>query len=262
MSRLSYTDRWHQYALDRKRVPSVSKIVGAAVAKPGMVYAAAKEAALWARINREGYDVIGPDEWQKAAAGAHRVVWNQRADDGRALHTLAETLIYGDPMPTELAGEPVAPHVADMAEQLARFFDTWAVEPIAHETMIYNDRWPYAGRFDIVAQLRDGRRWLLDYKTGESGIWPESSLQLSGYRFATHYVRSTDNVDVPMADLAIEDTACVWLRPDNWELVPVRTDQQTFGVFLHCGAIADWASWKREASVFDPLPRPELVPDA
>lgn len=259
MSRLAFTDRWHQYTLDGKRVPSVSSIVSAAIAKPGMTYAAAKEAAIWAELNRESFDLLGGDEWRKAAAGAHRAVWNQKADDGRVLHKLAETLIYGDPMPAELNGEPVAEHVQDMAEQLARFFDVWQVEPVAHEAMIFNERYKYAGRFDIVAQLRDGRRWLLDYKTGESGIWPESSLQLTGYRNATHFVREADNVDCPMDDLGIEDTACVWLRPDNWELVPVRTDPQTFGYFLHCGAIAQWAKWRREESVFDPLPRPELV---
>lgn len=259
MSRLSYTDRWHQYALDRKRVPSVSKIVGAAIAKPGMNWAAAREAALWAVLHRDALDVLGEEQWVKSAAGAHREEWNRRADDGRTLHTLAESLVYGQPMADEVAGQPVARHVADMAEQLARFFDTWDVQPIRHETFVFNDRYRYAGRFDLVAELRDGRRWLLDYKTGESGIWPETSLQLTGYRNATHYVRPGDNVDVPMDDLAIEDTAAVWLRPDTWELVPVRSDAKTWGVFIHCGAIAEWAGLKREESVFDPLPRPEQV---
>jgi hypothetical protein len=256
VSRLGFSERGHVYSLDGKRVPSVSKIAGAPN-KAAMPYAAAREAALWASLHRDAYDVMGDDAWLRTAANAHRDEWNRRADDGRLVHVLAESLVYGKTMPAVHDGEPVPEHVADMAEQLARFFDAWNVDPVEHERMVWHERYRYAGRFDLLADF-GAKRWLIDYKTGASGVWPETSLQLTGYRYATHWVDG-DNVDRPIAELGIDDTAAVWLRPDSWELLPVRSDETAWQVFTHCGAVAAWLDWKREASVFDPLPRPEQV---
>lgn len=258
MSRLSYTDRWHQYALDGKRVPSVTKITGS-LDKPALPTAAAKEAAIWCAANAAALgELMDTEEWIRAATGAPRRVWNERADDGRKLHKLAESLIEGEPMPAELDGEPIAEHVRDMAEQLARFFDAYEVEPLAAEAMVFHDRYRYAGRFDLAAELTGEGRWLLDYKTGASGVWPESSLQLTGYGWCTHYV-DPDNTDQPMESLGIERAGVLWVRPDTWELVPVKYDAQTFGWFLHAGAVRDWLDLSREVSILNPLPRPVVA---
>lgn len=257
MSRLAYTERWHQYTLDGKKVPSVTGITGV-LDKPALASAAAKEAALWAVQNTEALAVLDVDEWVKAAAGAPRRVWNQRAEDGQVLHTLAESLVEGTPMPTEVRGEPVADHVRDMAGQLARFFDAWDVQPIEAETMVFHDRYRYAGRFDLAAELRGGVRWLLDYKTTATGIYPETSLQLSGYGHCTHYV-DDKNEDHDLAELGLERAAAVWIRPDTWELVPVAYDMRVFGYFLHLGAMHSWVKQSRDVSVLDALPRPDGV---
>ena len=42
------------------------------------------------------------------------------------------------------------------------------------------------GTLDLVATVRGGRRLLLDWKTGETGIYPKDALQLATYRRATH----------------------------------------------------------------------------
>jgi PD-(D/E)XK nuclease superfamily len=259
VSRLAFTEKpWHEYTLDGKKVPSVTKIVGAAVHKPALVNAAAKETAIWATLNFEALGtLLDADAWVREATGAARRVWNKRADDGRDLHRLAESMIYGAAMPEEIDGRPVAPHVRDMAGQLARFFDAHDVQPVAHETMVYSDRYRYAGRFDLVADI-GGVRWLLDYKTGESGIWPETSVQLSAYGFATHYV-DADSVDHDLEALGIERAGAVWIRPNTWDLVPVRYDRQVHGIFLHMGAVWSWTNQARQSIVYSPLPRPEAA---
>lgn len=255
MSRLQFSRNDHRYLLDGKRVPTVTGITGKALDKPGMVKAAAREAALWANLHRDAHDVMGDTAWIDTAAGAHREVWNRARDDGSMLHVLAESLIYGTLMPEDVDGVRVPEHVADMAEQLAGFFDAWQVQPVLHETKVYHADYRYAGTFDLVADF-GGKRWLLDYKTSASGVWPENALQLAGYRHATHYV-DRDNVDQRMTDLGIDDTAVVWVRPSFWEVVPVVTDASQFRAFLHCGAVADWAGKARGASVLDALPKPE-----
>lgn len=259
MSRLTFTERpWHEYQLDGKKVPSVTKIVGAAVHKPALVAAAAKETAIWATLNYDALgNVLDTDAWIREATGAARRAWNKKADDGRDLHALAETMIYGDPMPDEINGRPVSDHVRDMAGQLARFFDAHDVTPILHETMVYSDRYRYAGRLDLVADI-GGTRWLLDYKTGESGVWPETSIQLSAYGFATHYVDKEDT-DREMEALGIERAGAVWIRPNSWDLIPVRYDRQVHGMFLHMGAIWSWTTQPRTSLVYSSVARPERV---
>jgi hypothetical protein len=261
MTRLSFTARWHQYAIDGKRVPNVSTIAKfASGSTDGLTNAAANEAAMWALQNRDALDLLGEGEWLKAAARAHRTLWDTRRDDGTMLHSLAEAIVYGRMMPAEVDGKPVPEHVADMAEQFAGFLDSWRVHPVEHETMIWHDRYRYAGRFDLLADF-DGQRWLLDIKTGASGVWPDAALQLTGYRYATHWV-DADNVDRPVADLGIERTAVVWIRPDTWEVIPTRSDPHDFAAFVHCGGVAEWAAAAKAKGsdlIGEPLPRPESV---
>lgn len=256
MTRLTYVERpWRRYTLDGAAVPSVTTITGAAVHKQGLVNAAAKETALWASLNTEALGtILDVDAWVREATGASRRAWDVKANDGKTLHTLAESMIYGDAMPSEVDGVPVPDHVRDMAGQLARFFDAWDATPVIHETMVFSDAYRYAGRLDLVADL-GGTRWLLDYKTGESGIWPETSVQLAAYGFATHFV-DDQNEDMPMEGLGIERAGAVWIRPDGWELVPVRYGPDVHRAFLHMGAVYDWTRLSRDLVVSAPLPKP------
>lgn len=256
MSRLAFNERGHRYLLDGELVQSVTQVTGS-LDKPGMLVSAVDHTAMWAALNRESYDLLGEREWIAAAKRARNEPWNKARDDGTKMHRLAESLVYGTPMPDELDGEPVSDDVAALAEQVARFYDAWEVQPVVHETLIYHERNKYAGRFDLVADLRDGQRWLLDYKSGK-GVYPEHALQATAYRYATHYVDRYD-VDQPMSELGIEETGVVHVRPDNWELVPVRSDPVMAGYFNHLQHVAYWAKWKREDTVRDPLPKPERI---
>ena len=255
MSRVVFTGgRFHRYAIDGKRAPNPSTVIGKALHKQGLVIAASREAAAWAATHVDELPVMGEDAWRKAATMAHRALWDQARDHGTLLHKLAEQLVYGNPLPTEdEEGLPWPDPVYQSAQQLARFFDAWDVNPVIHEAIVYNDQHWWAGRLDLMADLSDGRRWLLDYTTGASGVWPEKALQLAAYRHATHLVDG--NRDVPMPE--VQSCAVVWLRPDQWQLVPVRADAQVYGTFLHCLPIATWADQRREDSVGEPLAVPE-----
>jgi hypothetical protein len=257
-SRLVFTPSRHTYALDGKRVPGVTTIIRKATAKDALPPAAAKETALWAAANVDALTSLGADTWVKTAAGAYRDVWNARATLGTRLHEAARQLVSG----TELT--PVDPDTGEvwpddeqrMAQHLARFMDEWDVTPLAAERPVYNDTDRWAGTLDLVARMRDGRRWLVDYKTGASGIWPETSLQLAAYRHATHVQVETNDglADWPMPQ--VDECAALWVRPDGYELRPVRADRRVYDVFLSMMPVADWASWKREQSVYDPVPVP------
>lgn len=255
-SRLTFEGRYHRYSLDGAWVPSVTTVTGFVGDKGGLIGSSAKEAAAWASTHADELPALGEDEWRKACAGAARRAWNQAAQRGTQLHKLAESLVYGTELPAaDDTGQEWPDDVYRSAEQLAAFMDAWQVNPVANEALVFNDTDRWAGRLDLVADLADGRRWLLDYKTGASGIWPETSLQLAAYAHATHLVH--DGNDVPMVQVAA--AGAVWVRPDGWQLIPVAIGDAVYETFRHALHVAAWAKLGRDQSVGAPLPAPVVA---
>jgi hypothetical protein len=255
-SRVGYQERYHRYSLDGEWVPSVTTVTSKALDKPGLAGAAAKETAAWAAIHVDELPQLGEEAWRRQATGWYRAQWADSRDRGTLLHDLAEALVGGDPLPSEAAdGTPYPDDVYASAQQLARFMDAWHVNPLAHEAIVWHETDRWAGRLDLIADLADGNRWLLDYKTGASGIWPETSLQLAAYAHATHIVHKGEDVPMPQVDRA----AAVWVRPDQWQLIPVAIGDAVYDVFRHAMPVAAWAKLDRDQSVGAPLPEPTVA---
>jgi hypothetical protein len=259
-SRLVFSAGAHTYALDGKRVPGVTTVINRTTDKPALVNAAAKEAAIWAAANVEALASLGNEAWIRQAAAAPRSVWGGKAKRGTLLHDAARQLVRGEPLsPVDPAGTRWPDDVIRSAEQLARFMDEWDVEPILAEVAVFHEAHLWAGTLDLVAELRGGQRWLLDYKTGETGIYPKDAMQLAAYRHATHHV-SEDPETGERSDrlmVKVDRAACVWVRPDGYELRPVRADLAMYDRFLHMLPVAEWTTWDRAASVGEPVPVPE-----
>lgn len=255
-TRVVFNEGRHTYALDGRYTPGVTTVINKASASGGLIYWAAKQAAQWAATNVDLVQALGEEEWIKAAAGAADRARDAAGDAGRQVHQLAEALVYGEPLPPETPeGLPWPDDVFRTAEQLARFYDAWDVRPVVHEAIVFHETHWWAGRLDLIADLSDGNRWLLDYKTGSSGIWPSTALQLAAYRHATHI--QVDGNDQPMEPLRPARCGAVWLRPDGWQLHPVRADADVYRVFGYCLRVAEFHSLKKEQSVLAPLPVPD-----
>jgi hypothetical protein len=258
---LVYTDQWHQYTLDGRVIPGVTKVIGKATEKPGLAYAAAREAALWAAHHLGALDAMGRDRWVLAARDAHREVWNASAERGHRIHRAALQLVGGQAITPKDpdTGEPWPEDEMRSAYHLARFMDEWHVEPLAAERPVFHERDLWAGTVDLVAQLRGGDTWVLDYKTG-SGVYPEHALQLATYRHATHLQAegvAGGVVDLPM--IPTDRCAVVHVRPDGYKLIPTRSDEGLYDVFRHMLPVAEWAGEKPAQSVFAPITAEELA---
>lgn len=252
-SRLVFTESRHTYALDGVRVPGVTTVIGKAHDKPALVGAAAKVTALYAAEHVADKDA-GTERWVADIKGHYRAKWNASGRRGTLLHDAARQLVAGDPlMPVDINGEPWPEDVIRSAQQLARFMDQWDMQPSLTERPVFHEAHGWAGTMDAVAVLRDGQRWLLDYKTGETGIYPKDALQLAAYRHASHVqvVAGEELEDQPMPE--VDRAACVWVRPDFYELRPVRADMESYAVFLAMLPVARWTDWKVEASVGEPV---------
>lgn len=245
--------RFHTYSLDGERVPSVTGVIGKATGKPGLVKWAAREAAQWAAAHRDEFDVLGEGSWLREAAAASDRTRDLAADAGKQVHYIAERLVFGEPVPDEGPdGKPFPDDVRRMGEQVARFQDAWDVSPVLVECPVFHEDDKWAGTLDLVADMADGSRWLVDYKTGASGVWAETALQVAAYRNATHC--QLGERDLLMSPT--ERAGALWVRPDSWELVPLNAGPETYEVFRHALHVAAWASLPRDASVGAALPVP------
>jgi hypothetical protein len=254
------TGRFHTYSLDGKRVPGVTTITGA-LDKGGLANAAAREVAVWAAVHADEVATMGPQEWIQVASGAARRVWDISRDQGTALHTIAQRLVWGEPVPDEDEdGLPWPEDVARMGEQVARFMDAWEVDPILVEAPVFHETHRWAGTLDLVADLKDGNRWLIDYKTSASGIWHETALQVCAYGNATHVQIGERGPGRPAVDqlmTPVDRYGALWVRPDMWQLVPLNVKRDTYQVFRALQRVQAWAAQKRELVVGAALPTPQ-----
>lgn len=177
--------------------------------------------------------------------GAPNRIRDGAALRGSQVHKIAESLVFGSgpEPPQELRG-----HV----ESCIKFFDEWKVRPLLVERTIGSYQWGYAGTFDLIAEVGDGRRILFDYKTGASGVWPETALQLAAYRHADAYV-APDGTEIPMREVGVTESKAVWVRADGYDVIPLVTDGKVFKAFLHVLQVAKavdvMAEWKGDAEL-------------
>ncbi len=246
--------RNHGYLIGGKKALGVTTAMSDGMPKPALVGWAARCAAEEAvELLAGGLDSCGMNPQQ--------VVWHLRnahvrrrdsaAVRGTKIHHFAQLLVESREQEVEVP-EELAPFV----ENAVKFLAQWQVRPLLSERVIGSYRWGDAGTFDLIGELPDGRRVLFDYKTGASGIWPDTALQLAAYRYADAYV-AADGTEIPMKEVGISDCMGVWLRADGYDVIPLKADESVFKVFLHVLQVARarqvMDEWRGDAL---PVPRP------
>jgi len=219
--------RYHYYTdADNHRIPGVTTILGDGLPKPQLINWAGNATAE-AAINR--WDELAdmpPAQRLTTLQKARYDVTNKAKNKGTLVHGYAEQLVQGhtvEGIPDELRG---------YTEAYVRFIDAWKLDPILVEVVIVNYSIGYAGTLDLVAEITTptGERetWLLDIKTGEKGIWPETALQLAAYRNAEFYVDADGN-EQPMPK--VDGTAAIHVTPDDAHLIPTVSERDQFMMF-------------------------------
>lgn len=77
--------------------------------------------------------------------------------------------------------EEVLPEYQGYIKAYKSFCEAMPRKTILSEKIVYSDT--YGGRFDELAEI-NGKIYLLDYKTNNSGLYPETAYQLSAYKHA------------------------------------------------------------------------------
>ena len=248
ISRREFGNGGHVYALDGRRCPGVTTIIRNSAPAGGLLNWYAKEAAEWAAAHADLHDELGHEAWVKACANAANESRDKSAQVGRDIHAAADALVDGQPV-------DVAPEIADRARLIVNFLDTWRARVLARECVVFHTGHHYAGQFDLIAELADGRRWLLDYKTGK-GIFPDVALQLAAYRNAEYLVWDGQDRKMPRIDA----TGVVHVTENAWELVPVDSGPDVWATFVSALPLYRFHGTKFGYDrIGEPLPDPEPI---
>jgi len=262
------TKTGHHYKLDGKKAPGVTTILGDGIPKPALVGWAAKTIAEYVgeRITANGdaselIDALrdlGRDnrynKWPDNGSfsrlalidtlkGVHWQDRDKAANKGTAVHNMAEALMNGDEVtpPDELVG-----HV----DSYIRFVNDWQPTDEILEFVCGHRTHGYMGTGDIICRLRDGRRWLLDYKTNRSGPFQEVALQLAAYRYA-EFILDQDGNEQPMPE--VDACGVVWIRSDGYDLYEVKADESVYRTFRYVQQVARFAKADRVEFISDAL---------
>ena len=171
------------------------------------------------------------EKGRKVFSNAHRQIRDEAADAGSEAHRAIELYILGEEVP-ELS-EKAQASFDNFLEFVKEYEPTWE----ASELTVYNKTHKYAGTLDFIADipaLGEGLT-LCDIKTGK-GVYPEVALQLAAYRFAEFAETANNNARVEMPET--ERAVVLHLRPDKWEIVPVKAEQEQLDMFRMAMQIA------------------------
>lgn len=236
--------RFHSYRLDGQRCDGVTWAIDNGVPKRALIAWAAREAAEYAVDN---LDLIGRLDRDAAVDLVKGSPWRDRdraAKRGTEVHGYAEKLARGETVevPEELVG-----HV----DSYLAFRDEWNPTDELIELVVFNRTVRYGGTLDLIATLDELGRTLVDLKTNRSGPFGEVGLQCAAYRYCEFYLDPDTGKEMPMPE--VDSVACLWLRADGYDLLPVQAGPREFRQWRYAQQIAHFCEEQSKQIIGDAL---------
>ncbi|MFE3326835.1 hypothetical protein [Streptomyces sp. NPDC059176] len=247
------TKTGHYYKLDGRRVSGVTTLIGNGMPKLNLIDWAARTVAEYVADNPAEIASLrgaGRQQLVDFLKTRHTAIRDQAGARGTDVHTYAQRFLSGEDeltVPDELIG---------YVEACVAFLDEWQLVPVLVETTVASRMWQYCGTFDVVGDVYDGTRRIVDWKTGASGIWGETGLQLAAYAGADFY-HHVDGTERRVRDLAIDKGLAVHLKPDGtYDAFDTVIDPSAFKKFQHVATVARLARTLKADLIGPALPRP------
>jgi hypothetical protein len=228
---LVFYPKSHRYKLDGQWVVGVTTLIKGGLPNDALKYWSARFVAEYVADHPEDVDALRRMGRGPMVQALKETPWEKRdtaAVKGTEVHSLAERLVHDEEV-------EIPEHLDGYVQSCAEFLDVWQPKTLLAERPVGHRAHQWAGKFDYIGELPDGRIPLIDWKTAESGIWPETAFQLAAYRHAEFYV-DEDGQEQPLPE--ITDTWAVWLRRDGYDVIPVKGDAETYKEFRHIAFVA------------------------
>ncbi|MBX6385239.1 MAG: hypothetical protein IRZ07_20090 [Microbispora sp.] len=246
---------WYTDVDTGERVPGVTTILDQGLPKKALIKWAANATADYAIDHWDELAEMAPSARLKALQGGRYAVKDEAARRGTQVHKMGERLIAGESVTVP---DLLRPYV----DSYVRFLDEFQLRARYVEGVVYSETHRYVGTFDILGDIvlpdmpeydhlerdEDGyvRDVLIDAKTNRSGIFGETALQLAAYRNAEFLQPDPRDPDTAIEMPPVAWTAALWIRPDDYELIPVTAGDEQHRVFLYAQQVGAWDSSSRD----------------
>ena len=142
---------------------------------------------------------------------------DKAASRGTDIHELIATGAMAEGMPVE--GVPT--ELRGAVRQFHKACSDLGLTILLQERQVYNLSLGYAGSFDLIVRLPDGRIVLVDIKTG-AGIYIDHAIQLALYRYG-EFIGANDVIDNEATDIlhSVSGLAILHLGDESYEWIDV-----------------------------------------
>ncbi len=242
--------RSHSYVVDGQPFDGVTTLIGGGIPKPALVGWAARTVAEFVASHRDILTRLDDQELVDLTKGVPYRDRDQAANRGTEVHGYAARLSKGEQVdvPEELLG---------LVDAFLQWEGIWQPRNVRVERTVISRRYRYAGTFDMLCELDDLGLTLLDIKTGRSGVFAETALQLSAYGNAETMLED-DGTELPMPKP--ESYAALWLTHDAFEFIPVAVDEGDYREFLYCAQTHRWMKERAGERATRPVIGAPLLP--
>jgi hypothetical protein len=237
--------RYYTSPRTNQKFVSVTSIIST-LDKPALRYWAAKQVATYAVEERDIWIPLATKDPKAALDLIKGAPWRtteNSAQLGSAVHEAVEARVLGNDLDVDKLDTQVKPFINSFLNFEKIFQPQWEMS----EATVLSYKYGYAGTIDAIASFNKPElglvgRYLIDWKTGKSGPYPEAGLQLSAYRHAdVVLLPNGTEEDLPKTDGAI----VVKLRPRMYDVFPAEVGDSTFKYFRHLQMAF---KWQHEAS--------------
>ena len=211
------------------KIPGVTTILGAGLAKPALMAWGIKSVAQYAIDHWDDLAAKPVSARLEELKGSPYADRDAAANRGTEVHSYAERLMRGEEVtpPDAIRG-----HV----ESYVKFLDEWEPEPVLVEASVANFRVGYAGSLDMVVKipkLGDGL-FIADIKTSRSGIFGEVAFQLAAYANAEWYLKDGEMKYMPEIDRGL----AIHVRADGYDVYELPIGREVFRQFEYIAQVA------------------------
>jgi len=250
--------RYYTSQRTQERFASVTSIIST-LDKPALRYWVGKQVAqyavdernLWLPVAEKdpkaAFDMIKGSPWRKQESSANL---------GSAVHAAVEARIIGTNVDIDSLPDDVKPYVQSFLHFEEVFQPQWEMSVAT----VFSYKYGYAGTVDAIAVLNRPDlnlvgRYMLDWKTGAPGPWPDAALQLAAYRHADVVVLPNGTeTELPETNGAL----VVKVRPRSYEVYEADSGESTFKFFRHIQMAFKWVNEASKTVLGSPI-RPQAV---
>ena len=232
--------RYYTSPKTNQKFVSVTSIIGT-LDKPALRYWAAKQVATFALEEKDLWLPVAEKDPKAAFDMIKGAPWRTQENSaalGSAVHAAVEARILGSDVDIATLDSEVQPFVQSFLNFEKLFEPEWEMS----EATVLSYKHGYAGTIDAIATFNKPElglvgRYLIDWKTGKTGPYPDAALQLAAYRHSdVILLPNGSETDVPVCDGAI----VVKVRPRSYNVHPVDVTENTFKFFRHLQMAFKW----------------------